>query len=1728
MANPVQPGTLGDLPLQQETGAAENLSRILSGTKNLVANPGLVQALSTSRATPEQAQAIDQFLTGLDAQKQVSLASSTGAKIRLDASQQSALGTMGVPYQSVLYTQQDAINDYATHLEQTQSVAFKRDAQGNPLVDPSGNLQVEPAKKHKRGLFGQIVHDVTHNDVTDIGGKGLSVLNKGWNIVESAVTDQRSNANSSGGVDINAEVKRAQEMQDNGYDASNPFSILAFDASGKAHLDTTGIENAWNDNTPGMFGWDGSEAVDQAKQFSDDPTKWRQGILNDPNLTPEQAAEKLQSVADSKQFQNLVARVNAKRATIGNQLASTLGVDPVKHPEAFKWTSVGLDVAASFALDPATIGLGYISNVKRTQLGIKGLADANGISKILDTTNTGFYAKRAQNSVQRFAEHFTPEILSAEKAGDQVKVAQLTAQATTENPALGQLLPDFLGRNKIQTHLVGENEVPVLKQVSQKGELPFVYGPGEALDTYDKAADYLISKNALLRLTTGRAAVESSLMPGAVSSFGLRKLRGGIASWQVGRDLSRVNDAEASALTLKNADPAKWQAHLTNKDLPKLLPQADNAYDAGSGGKIAEGEDVAQEGAASQARGLTPTERGLVNYNIRRYGQATVPKTVAGRTLGWASPTAVAARARLGARRFSTLLPRDTTIELMGSNGADVVDRMAKTYLTKGDAALLRAQYTLGDAGTRKSLIEGLMDQLGHASGMTRSQEGRDIIEQMKTEAQRYSSAGDEVVIDGNNVALHGGQVRAYFRLPSFGQFQEHAAKLGLVSGTLGRPLASKYADAFGGLWRLGALMQPRTAIRAGIESWLNAAIKGDFGKSLRAKALLQESGQLSGDVLGRTRFANALFGFGPVAKTGQFYRHILLRGMDDETAEILMRDLPEILPDVMARYTHSHILADVNPAGVDEATAITQDGLAPARLQFDLSKDAIWGKEKKIRTGFEMQPTEGVEGADRYSNALAQRVDPTPEVARAAVEALKSPNDSEAIGRVIAAIEAPEAKNLTDMTAFGKVYWEDGATEASKALTDEQVALGKRQWAQKVVADYKHLLSSRNGQLHEGLADYVTTTGKAPDADWLMEHMDGAQRPPDVLAPTFTAKAANDLPGFVGALQAVEGKAYQWMVERLIQRTTTAPMFAAAYAEEKKLLKPLLSHWAEQGLSPEAADAAGREIAVQRAWERIALMVDDPQLKTQMDIVGRNFFAFSRATTTMIRRWGSTFWQNPAAARRMMLTWEGAVHSGLVYRDQNGQLMFSFPGSGVMMHVLADVGAKIPGIGDIAMYPAADLSGKVTQIIPGSANPFQFSMSPMITIPMQKITQHFPDSHQIWDEIDHVMNGPNGGQSVLETLEPGIARGFSQALSENDRNSMMASAMMSSVANLQAAGLTPKADASSADVDKFLSQVKDGTRSELFIRAVFAPWLFTSPGNVSLEPRPADYAFSVSGAKNLDAEYKEIINDVGGDLGRAKQIFLALHPEGEAYTVPQSKSNVQGASLPATQAALDWMQQNQGFLGKYKAVGAYFLPQNTEREPYSQQAYQAQLELGLRRKKTPAEFYADVRVSGAQTQYYAMQDKYNADKQQALGENNQALASTLDQQWASWKKSFKALNPLFADSQADSEKKRLDAVDKLKVLTQMANSGEVPATVPSRVLSDMIRAYGDYENFIQSHPGTDNVTQAMHSQAAQRFSSYMSGVVQTHSEVQGIYNGVFRQLDSNLDSLTVIQGGGQ
>lgn len=1871
---------------QVDDGFADQVMETVAGTK-LVTRPGLVTALLKAKATPQQARAIDQFYTGLQAAKDVQAARLSGAKLRLSPDERLMLEFMGVNYGTVEQTYNDDLNDFAKEYETQTGQKAQRDARGVVVLDANGQI-VPEAKKPKGEPSGWkgVLYDVTHNAATDLieplnldvaGEKALHGLTRMGNTVLGTLGDASENTRNfqSGNIEAvsNAMESRRKEMEAAGYEGDF-FGYMAFLSSGKSHADVSDLEQKYS-----------PELIQQIREYTANSEKFMSSLDD----------ETLKAFVQNPNLEIAMKEYAGRRNSVGASFARDLGIDPVKNSTKFTLTALTFDLAALIATDPINAAFTTLSATRRAQLAINGLADTNSVERIL-TTSKGMYAKRMQDSLGRMV-GYADEIRAAEQSGDFAKAAGISHKAHVENPALAQLLPDFIGANQ----LVGK-EAGKYRQVAT----------GDAITTYDDAVKYITSKVAMARLYGGRAATEAAVMPGAVSAHGYRRLKGIVGGWQAERSAERalalaekakatrtapgagtaarsaalnqalqqhdeaiataerlserfapmledaiahgervssleyhmaqfaktkaaktpngkkamakfrsrlealraeeaVNDAavniggktvrDAKAVAQARIDALKDPANYMRfgdeavpvdpgrlgdlifkaDDYLRVMPMADDAINAATGrilaaesavkaakrdlgvAKSAAGRAKKPESvAAAQARlterqaaydsatsGLASARRAkeeaeLAKGALRSDYEDLAKFTAANATgdeLGKAAfearrgfgAHAQAERARIAMARFYNFLPRNTSIHLTDANGADIVFKIARTYLTKGDAAMLRAAYVSGDVATRKAVLSGMIDQLGHASGLARSEAGQKVLAALKTQTQRYSSTGDEIVLaNGDNVALNPGQITDVITLPNFQLLHKFAAKVGIYEATLGRGLTSQPADILTQMWKAGVLAQPRTAYRAALESWVNLATNGGFMAGVRAKALLREhelakAAEAGGQIakgshrLGLLERAAQL---APLAAVGRFYRQNITKGIPKNVQDEIAADLEAVWGEAVHRYAILNVLDDIDPAGLQQMDDIVRNGFKPTRNVLNWTKDPNWGKSRQVRTDFALLDT----NYERYHAALRTRVDAVPDLARVAARALEE-GDPNAVKAIVNVMDnSPGIRPLSSQMGWGHHYWKPDNAEAFPAVTPEQIALGKEQWAGRILNDYKFMFTGTNGKLNTKLTGYVAEHGKAPEALWLTDNVkDMASLPKAVLAPQFEALTQQGgTAAFANAVLQAEGKGYQWLVERPLVRTTIKPIFFAAYGEEKVALLGHRAALEAQGLTAEAANNVVREMAMMNAWERVALMVDDPQLKSQLDIVGRNFFAFSRATTTMIRRWGTTFYRNPAQARRMQLAAEASVHSGFVYEDENGHKMFAYPASGAMIDALKRVAEVTPLFDGLAGVPTADLTGRADQIVPGLSNPFQYSMSPMVALPMRKIAEVFPETQMIWNELDDLINGEaSRNRELTDAVTPSLARYALDALSQDERDSLLASATIGTLANLANAGQLPGPNASPDEVEQFLGRVKDGTRSALFVRAIMQPFLLAPPKNIEGAQQKADYAYAVRGAKSLQAEYKMILNDVGGDVGRAQTIFAALHPDGLAYTVPKSKSLHSGAELPATEQAWRWLDGNRDFIEQYESVAAYFVPVSAERDAYSARAYQAQLEYGFRQKKSPWEFYREIRIRGAEDMYYTSRDDYLAKVEAAELAGDKARKAELNAKWDAYKKWLLDQNPLLSEKFAENNyaKAVVDAKGKVESLKTMIANGAVPkvdGTDHTPALSAMVREWEGYAEFLRTHTGDDTVSKAWRQSAQAHFVEKMQSYVRGDRQLRDIYNGIFRALERDLPRL--------
>jgi hypothetical protein len=1373
------------------------------------------------------------------------------------------------------------------------------------------------------------------------------------------------------------------------------------------------------------------------------------------------------------------------------------------------------------------------------------------------------------------------------------------AKLQAQYPEIVPLLGDLTGANRI-THWADG--------VAQTGK-------GEAFTSLTEVGDYLHSKMALVRAMQGKAALQSSLMPGATSLFGYRALRGLFAGKLAGAsekiNLARLSETTSVLPKLTDAidQSGKVLAARTSLDHAQAAFDAgekagftgieaknlaDQLRSAGAGLKSAQDEaisgvltstkgargaigdqvakhlnnaldalDNGQEAktalaSAQRAAFSDPALRGMVQQNLLRRG------TVDGSSFSLNGVR----QARLGlmSRRLTTLLPRNTYFTLGDAQAQEKVYRYAQMYMNKGDAALMASKWAGGDEGARRSLMTALQLQTAHAAGFGYTEGGQKALTEIEkladngtgalgaelSHGHKFSPEGldkaEDPALGGQTVhlGLHPSDVQRTWTLPSFPQLMQDANKFGIWDNTFGRVLTHAFTDQIMHAFKMLQLLKPSTFTRNMIEGWANGAIRGDLKGGIRAKALMTEverqavgKAKIEAKTLGLDKAATKahIDAARPITKQGwlmrkvphlimgSWYRSAVGRAFGDEASDKYVIDL---LGDgneaqrMMHGFGLQHLLADIDPSAQSSRLNHYEVGFGSTEVPF-----------RKQIDGFEAQPTTGFDGAQRYVNALGRRLQQYPEYGRALLNAAKSGDGD--LTALKAVIEKNQSlKNDLGSLRFSSLY-QDASGDWVTATNAAERQEATNQLLHKAVADVKYHLTDQNGNWIQKVEDEFKQTNRVPDAAWVQRNLTDDERAKLAVAPMYIAAPLR--PGASGMIDGILQKAdkgYVRLVEDPIQRTTSMPFFLHNYGQARVGLSSYEKRLVEEhGFTPEAADSLSKEYAMKQAWIKTEATIDDPGAKTQMDVVGRNFFAYSRAVQAMIRRWGQAMVQDPTRMVKAALAVQAAEHAGMIWTDENGELNFTYPAVGPMIHALTTGMAHVPVLGGFAQFPTIpDLTGKVMLAVPGLDNPFHMSATPIVNVPFRMIESLVTGTPAdlvlpggdhlttLMDHIDRGLNGPIGAGQIGSQFEPTLLRNYIRAFSKDERNGMLASSTTSTYANLSAAGHVPDENATHIDRQNFIDRLRTGVRNQLFLRALFGMWMPAAPSapTNATHASHADYAFSASGIHGLDSEFKQMINDMGGDYKSASQLWAALHPDKLVYTQAKSGSVDNKAYLPATAQVLDWAQNNASFIQKYKTVAGYFAPNDPGQ--FDPTAYTLETKIGLRQRKTPKEFMDTIQVNADNVQYKAMTDKFDSQIKTYQAQGDQTTVSGLRTQRATAVRQFNLLHPLHADAKIGYETKASNAQDAMATLKDLVQDPHAPADIPVHTIAAMIQSWDNYQAWKGSVGNGTQTERDARVLMASQFDKHMVGLVASSPGLADLYDGVFRQLDKQLTDL--------
>ena len=534
---------------------------------------------------------------------------------------------------------------------------------------------------------------------------------------------------------------------------------------------------------------------------------------------------------------------------------------------------------------------------------------------------------------------------------------------------------------------------------------------------------------------------------------------------------------------------------------------------------------------------------------------------------------------------------------------------------------------------------------------------------------------------------------------------------------------------------------------------------------------------------------------------------------------------------------------------------------------------------------------------------------------------------------------------------------------------------------------------------------------------------------------------------------------------------------------------------WVEQEVS---------DTVLERAQREVLPFLDDHRLRSQFQEKHRWLTPFQFAEEQFAKRWARTIRRQPELIRKAALTINGFKHMGIITQNEFGEDVYNIPGSEYFM---AGVSRAVETLtGRPAMMPFSNpFTGQLKYSVPGLDRFGVPAAGPVIGLPVSLAERIFPELHDnpLVSGFESAVYGDRGNRrTIAQQLVPAsLLTIYNSIIQKPDGDAQMSSAMTQAMAYMEASGLAPADDASDKEIQVYKDRLTNWARTMLFTRGVLQ---FLSPATPTSE-LPA----------NFSPEFKDLLRQM--PMKDAMGVFLARHPDGEPWTIFDTKS-VSGAPLPATDEAFSVMTNNEDFFKTYQNGAFWFLPQSDSTDPFDRQAYYYQLSHGYRVRKSTDEIWKDMKFAEASDVYFKSQDAKNAALENAA--NNTQLKNQIKADWSNWKDDYFKAHPVFATelNNPDAHTRRAKTLSQL---TDIFASGNYPETPQTPYLKDMVSSYNQVISTLDSWKG-DNSKRARDTKNALRehFNLWGTDYTTQHPEVKSFWDRVIRP-ELKLEDLT-------
>jgi hypothetical protein len=1123
------------------------------------------------------------------------------------------------------------------------------------------------------------------------------------------------------------------------------------------------------------------------------------------------------------------------------------------------------------------------------------------------------------------------------------------------------------------------------------------------------------------------------------------------------------------------------------------------------------------------------------------------------------------------ARRAYTLVPMSRVFRPNDPNALNVFRDIATEFLPAQRVnELLDSFASAPELANKLRVYRSMMVELGQAAGLDLDQATwAAYMGRVSSTAERMYASGGKDVMQVGNTAIHVGLTKADMAqgtvVPDFRGIATTGKQLGVSSVTRG--INADWIDKFMEPWRGLTLAREGFALRVSLEELASFVGRNSFGPYLRAQAAQafkkgmerRMAAETAGEALDTVddldtkadanlwqRWAGHLPG---AVQDGIRTGADLVREHTVDRVHNYMFALGRALaPD-----TYRQAVGELLDRGIiDPPELVTSlhgydDTQQGAKEGMNIGKVKHNGKmvPAEIKPGGGYRGYQRVDTDSPYVQVYQWQLGriATDDWARHALLS-RIPAFHPDTGQQIWGLPA-RIQNMADVLEADPM-WREWSIRSTQNRAGQEVAtgeIGRRQAAEDHAAaliDHVDSLVRPGGREIPDLVDHLLATGKNPGVDFLQAHMD--QLPREVVGPEIVP-----VTGMANRITRYTGRLFKNVIGPQINWITRTPQFLHNYTVSREAyLVPggVADMWRDEGMTHQAVADMVHEGAMARAVNMTIPFIHNPELRSEMSVLTRNLAPFWFAQEQFYKRWARTFTYSPAAFRRLQLISHGVTHSGLTQTDPaTGKQYFVYPGSNLVQDVLAHGVSVLTGGHFNAVLPVnAGLIGQVNMLNPGLERVGLPNWGPLAILPMDGLKSIDPHMTRAINKVEGSVAANSGFIKAL--LPATVAHAVEVAEPQWLSSSQYASAQMQAMQYLDATGHGLGTPAINQVAGPDVAHPQPG---DYYLDngnpTVYQPdgrWQRNTPDALNGYRQRVQnwarifmvtrliYGFNGPAAPENMIAPTGLHNDLANFMkampfNEAMAAFVAAHPNATAYTVFQSQ-NETGGFLPATKAAMDFLDHNPGLLKDHSLGAPYFIPAPDTSGAYDANAYTEQMQMGLRQRKDPKTFLNQIEYQDAAATYFKNEDMKN----QMLAVNT-GNKTQIDAQWTDWSRQFLAANPVFADLLGQSGTPGVIAsaqTGRQQIMSDVnaaLRDGSAPQTPQTSALKTLLAAYVMWQGMVggYNNTGANSISAGMTRGIDQQFAEWLAGFVKEQPGVQPLVDRAIRpDLSSTLTAL--------